>query len=133
VTPAPAAAAHGSNRLLHVIYISAAVTCAFAGLAVGATLAPRRAPDPVPATAPPLLRVVGEPDVTVTVDGRAVGPEPLRLVAQKPARVRVTRAGRPSAEFDITLDWNQIRLLDVRAASPGAPRTSAAGAKEPAK
>jgi hypothetical protein len=42
-------------------------------------------------------------------------------------------AGRPPAEFDLTLDWNEIRLLDVRGAPQAAAPTVSAGVKEPAK
>jgi hypothetical protein len=104
---------------VHLVYALAIVASAVVGLAVGAVLAPGGR-GPASAQLAPLVQVVSAPGVTVTVDGRPAHAAPLELSAGKAARVEITRAGKAPAAFDLTLDWNQLRVIDVRALD-GAP------------
>jgi hypothetical protein len=99
---------------VHLVYALAIVASAVVGLAVGAVLAPGGG-DPAVTQLAPVVQVVPASGVIVTIDGRPAGAAPVELRAGKSARVEVTRAGTPPASFDLTLDWNQLRVLDVRA------------------
>jgi hypothetical protein len=99
----------------------AIVASAIVGLAVGAVLAPGNV-DPAVTQLPPVVQVVGAPGVSVTVDGRPAGAAPVPLRAGTATRVEITRVGKPPTSFDLTLDWNQLRVLDVRALDGATPQ-----------
>jgi serine/threonine protein kinase len=104
---------------VHLLYVSLALLTAVAGLAIGVFAGSARAgagpEEPPVLKLDPIVQIHFPAGAAVTLDGREVpgaSPVTTTLAAGRPALVRVSGAGITPAESQLTLDYNQMRVLD---------------------
>jgi serine/threonine-protein kinase len=106
---------------VHLLYGALAVGAGLVGLGAGllAGSATAEAPspeDPVVLKLDPIVEIHFPAGAAVTVDGRALpGASPITttLTPGRPASVRISAPGHAPSETQLTLDYNQMRVLDV--------------------
>jgi serine/threonine protein kinase len=120
--PPPAASTRVVSRTpphVHLLYLAFVLFAMVLGLGVGLlagrAAAPAAAEEPVVVKLDPLVEIHFPAGATVSVDGRDVpgtSPVTTTLAAGRPAVVRVTSPSYAAAETRLTLDYNQMRVLD---------------------
>lgn len=104
---------------VHVLYLALGLLAAIVGLGVGLFAGSRTSgaspEEPVVLKLDPIVEIHFPAGAAVTVDGRDLpGPSPATttLVAGRAAAVRISAPGYAPAETQLTLDYNQMRVLD---------------------
>ena len=104
---------------VHLLYVALALLAGVVGLGAGAVLASARGggspEEPVVIKLDPVVEIHFPAGATVSVDGRDVpGPSPVTTTVTpgRAARVRLSTPGYAPAETELTLDYNQVRVLD---------------------
>ncbi len=123
---APREAPEGRTRVVartpvhvHLLYVAVALLAALGGLGVGvfagSATASSSPEEPPVLKLDPIVEIHFPAGASVTLDGREVpGPSPATttVAAGRAALVRISAPGHAPAESQLTLDYNQMRVLD---------------------
>jgi hypothetical protein len=105
--------------MVHVLYLGLCLLAALGGLGIGLfagnATASRPSAEPVVLKLDPVVEVRYAEGSSATLDGRPLaGPSPsaATLTANKPALIEVKNPGGTTTSTRLTLDYNQMRVLD---------------------